>query len=915
MSPTKPPLGGGTLEGFAARLAGLPMAPTPAGGRENSVRGQSDDTTGTAGDAGQTSAQGEPAQQGQNFQGLGPLLENPDEQVFKQVEGLVIRQEMLAKNHLAQDTYYTCLVQGYPNVTLTHDPTRDVYSFSMPYGGSAARVQAVPNKNLDLVNKAAATVLSDFPVADPEPIDDSEEAEAATDLAIRFLEESASERGTNDAVLFDDRVRRALVTGSSYIEGWVDPVGGGYVPLQISAHPEAVDAKNPLVGPDGMPPMNGDYVLRYVTQSGQFTDDPSQAAPQWQPSIEATAWERTHIRVFPEDRPVERADKVIILGYTTISIGRRRWKAVGEMSPDQLNALCDWTPIRFLPLLPPFQRARWRLEDGREKERQGSSDERLFFYYHVYQRANPDYPKGADVVVSGIKGGLVINRDTLSADVPVTKGEQTVTENRCLEIPIVQITPRADPNGRDPSGLSYLEQFVGATRNTANLASSFGAAIEKAINNPYFIESTVAITGATIRDAAASGDLLPVMPGAKPPTQLPPPSIPGAFQEMYNIADQATDSIANQDRAYQGNDNAPEVSGKALSLAISRNNVGNTPMLTAVNIAIARWNRIKLERAMAKFTTPQLIKYEGDDGAYKTTEFKGVDFALVGCVSIKAGTGTMMTPDQKIENMAQMKANGLIPEDEALEAMRPALSKLLGLAADPHEQYVERCLDTWTDGPPNPQWAQEYGAWLQDEQRYEQQMYQYQLQFQTFEQYTQNSAIVAGGPPNPMLGPEGQNAQAMTAFQEAQKALVVAQAIAQQTGVDPSQLPQQPMPVQTPKPWTPFQPRPNDNEPGISALWMRKLSRLMSTTEYGKFGPEWTDVLNRQYSAMRQAAAIASGAMPASGAPRPAAAPQPFPAVSSGRASMPAQPTQPTPPPQVPQIPQAAPSTGALRVA
>ena len=286
-------------------------------------------------------------------QGLGSWLEDTDGEVFSTVEELVRRQELLAINHWNIDEYYKAVVNGYPWATLTHDQGKDTYTFNLPYGVSSLSIQPVPNKNLDLVNKASESLLVDFPQVECEPIDDSEEAELAAEMATRVLELDATEQGTNDAVLFDDRVKLSLVTATTYLEAWVDPSGGGSVPLQIKAHPQAVSPDTPLVGPDGMPTT--DYELRYVG-NGQFVADASQADPQWQPRIRASKWGREHIRVFPESQPIETAEKIIILGYCTLGEAKLRWPDVAALPPDDLSALCDWTPPRYLVLLPPFQR-------------------------------------------------------------------------------------------------------------------------------------------------------------------------------------------------------------------------------------------------------------------------------------------------------------------------------------------------------------------------------------------------------------------------------------------------------------------------------------------------------------------------------------------------------------------------------
>ena len=68
----------------------------------------------------------------------------------------------------------------------------------------------------------------------------------------------------------------------------------------------------------------------------------------------------------------------------------------------------------------------------------------------------------------------------------------------------------------------------------------------------------------------------------------------------------------------------------------------------------------------------------------------------------------------------------MLPQDEAADAARPWFSGKLGLPANPHEQYIERCIDAWLEGPP-PEWEQE---WTQ----YQQALAQYTAEMQAYHQ-------------------------------------------------------------------------------------------------------------------------------------------------------------------------------------
>lgn len=861
---------------------------------ENSFAGES---IGKPSAPGQPDAPGAPGGYDANgvqanpFAGLGYVLETTDDkQIFEHIHGLVLRTELLAQNRLAYDTHWAYFVTGYPWSELEKLPGKDQYIHRLPYG--SVSTQAVPNKAWDLVNKTAETLLVDFPKAEAQPRDSSEEAQAACDVANRFLAQDAGELGTNDEQFFYDRVQRALFTPTSFAECWTDPTGAGYVPLQINAHPGAQDPNSPMVDAQGNPTT--DYVLRYVTEAPtegpdgtpvfpegtQFTDDPSEAAPLWLPRLRAAKWNREHVRVFPETARVEDAEKVIILGYCTIGEARRRWQTVAEMQDADLESLCDWTPPRYLHLLPPYLRSRWKLTDGR-KERQGSGDERLIFYYHIYIKACSDYRKGADVVVSGVGGGRVLDKRLLSKPVTVDVGGMSKTEVRCMEIPVMQLTPVADPFDMDPQGRAFIEIFAGAVENNANLAMSFQQLVDRIVRTPYTVASTSPVTGEMVKNARATEDFILIRNPQDKPTPIVPAALPeSAFFQMFNLSDDSINSAASQNRPAQGSDRQQEVSGRAREIAVQQNNLANTSKSNVVNAAYARWCRIKLERAMADFETQQLILYVGEDGATKVREWTGVDFALVGKVEILAGTGTMMTPDMKVQYIGNLQAASLMDGAEAAEAARPSYAKRLGLGPDRHAQYVERCIAAWNrylKTPPTPTWVQEYQAWQQAQAAYQQALAQFQQQQQMWQQAVEARALSAGGPPPVALGPEQQNAQAMDQYQQAVLWLQLNPQAAAMTAP-----PVQPPPPQVPMPWTPFADRPNDTEPAIAATWTRKLSLVISSTKYEEASPEWRDVLVRKYNAMRQAVATASGAAPAS---TPNAAPQGTPSAPAAKQS------------------------------
>ena len=775
--PTKPS-GQNILTGLDQALASLPLAATPQGGLDNPFSG----TTGAPpkkkkrarrldlnnpmidprlpdGDAAtepngadpqEPTSETAPAPEPTNeFAGMGLWLNEPDSVLYKLADELVMRQEMLALNHLALDTHFARLKQGYAFSSLEKDESRGIYRSALPLGTNSSMIQAVPNKTWDLCNKATETVLVDFAQPLVTPSDNSQSARAAAKVAQRVLDENSGENGTNDIRLFFNALDRALVCSSSYIERWVDPVGGGSKPLQILAHPEATDPAEPMLGPDGMPTT--DPVLRHLTAAdgGKFTDNAMEAAPEWQPKLRATLWGREHIRVFPEQYPVDEAEKVIILGYCTIGEAKRRWPAVAQMTDAERTALLDWTPARFMVLLPPFQQARWRSSAGTEKEKQGSSDERILFYYHVYASSTPENKRGADVVLSGAAGGTVLNRQTLAAVLPgPPDGTGKPSEVlRCIDIPVTQLTPRADPDGRDPSGLSYIWLFSGAVEFDAALMTAFLEMVSLWVHPDSYQPSTSPVQADQVRESRMTGQPIPIMRPEDKPVYGNQPQLPNAFWQSIEHNASSIESIASMTKPLTGSDRQPEVSGKARQIAVQQAMVGLSRMQHPVNAARTRDARICLELAMRDFSTAQTVRFMGEDGSWQAQEWTGDDFAQVGGVQLRIGTGTMFAPEAKVNYLGNLQSASLISPEEARDAARSAYAPSLGLSDSPHTQYVERCIKVWLDGPPEgwldawsahkqaiAQWEQQAKAAQQAQLQQEQQQEQQSMTSQTQQQ-------------------------------------------------------------------------------------------------------------------------------------------------------------------------------------
>lgn len=836
---------GAPLQGLDAELAALNRAPAPDGGVGQNPglhAGPPDDTEG---------------EQPSQFQGLGPFLEDEDPVVFKEIHNLVLRQEPLAKNRKALDDYYTACKNGHSlwfNLTKIQD--QDIYKCELMPGANAIVKTAVPNKLADLCCKIVETLMVDPPQPSPQAENDSEEAERAVEMAEEFLTQDGGDSGTRDARLIWQLLDSATSKSAQFSHYWVDQTGNGSVPLQIKAHPQAQDPNAPSMAMDamGQPAPTTDFVLRYVSgevvsdEAGkiqfapgvQFTEDPSQAATSWQPKIRIDKYGREHVRCYPETADISDAEMVIVLGFATLDEAKRRWPdTVGQMEDSELSALCDWTPPRYMHLLPPALRARWKLQDSSAaKDQKGTSnDQRVMFFYLCYRRCTPTYKKGCAVAISGANTGTCLGKDTLTASVPMPKGG---TDVRNLDIPLAQWDLVLDADDQDPMCKPLAERISGANEASSRLAQSFLDAIDIILHPAYYATVTSPVTGDDVLNSRATGNHIPVLSKDDYPQAEAPRALPDNFFNGLSWQYDAMESAFGVSKASLGADKQQEVSGVARSIAVQQANVALSRMQQGLVSSYERHCRIKLQQAVKHFSAPQMIRYVGEDGAYKQEWFSGVDFALVTDVKVQAGTATMMPPQQKLQYIQAMQAAGYVGPEDAADAARPTFAGTLGLPEDPVTQHIESQVSGFLKGPPFEGWIQQAQTFNQAKAVADQQNAVAQQQYQ---QHEQQKLAVHASQPKPSEGQPG-------AIQPPQ---------------DPPPQPIQPMDQNgqpLPPPWTPFQPLPCDDEPLIASQRQRRLVRLMLSARFKAQPPEWQQTVITEYVRMRTAVA-ASQAPPA----------------------------------------------------
>jgi hypothetical protein len=776
--------------------------------------------------------------------GGGKLLEEPNPaKVFKQIDRGVIEQERLARNRDQSGKHWDRVRRGVPFSYLEKSEDQAVWEAKLAPGVEDVQ-QPIPNKVLDLSAKQVSQILVDPPIPNPKPDGDSEQARSAMDLAVRFLRADGDVSGTNDSELYREVLTLNRTQASAFVFVWVDRMGGGWRPKQKQAHPFATDPSNALMGPKldpqtqqpmldatGQPILErtADPVLRYIGEAdGSDGDDDqgdenaakevfvahaSEAAREWLPKHRRMILHPNQVRTFPRTATAFQAQKITLLLWEPLSEARKRFDCLAGMSDVDLKALTTWKPKRWKSIVPEAQRPKGDGVGGDGEV----TDEVLLFWYHHFCRISPDYPDGAEIAVNGASlggsgsgKGAVLLRDTLREDVETDEGELVPV---LMDPPVAQFRALLDVDWGDPFGMAPVSSYGGANEIRAHLYLSTLEDIDVKLHPNTYLTADSSVTKEDMN--RRDGTPLEVLTKDHMPTFEERPDLPSHLPEMLERIEHDMDTLANLNQTAQGLDSSYSQSGIAKQTAVAQAKVQLAQDWQGFINGFLQYMKIKLQLAQAKLKTPQLVRAAGQNSAYKARHFVGADLIGVSSTSLMPGTGTMMSPAEKMQYLANAQGQKWLDPEEAADLFRSTMSDDLGLDPSPHEEHIDREIADWMEGPPAG-WEQQYAA----VQQFPQLTQQYQARVQQ---------IVAS------LQQRGMDQQ--TAAAQAQ----------QQIG---------PAPTQPPDPPTPFDPRANDDEPVVAKIHYAKLSRFMSTTEYSKQPASWRAHFDKRYAAAASAAGI-----------------------------------------------------------
>jgi hypothetical protein len=777
----------------------------------------STEPTGTT--ATQTGASQEP------FHGLGALLEQADDKkVADAIVQMVRDQAPARRRRRAEAEVAKAWIRGIRGVRIRRQSEdRNDVMLQIPLG--AYDIPPLMDRTDELLEKVVSHLLADPPVPDAEPARDDDQARDASEFTTRLLTIEGSESGWNNLSLVRRAERKAGIYGSGFVYPCIDPTGGGWRPMAVRALATAQTVEDATRDPTNGEPLPEDderLTTRYVlpnedeNQPAALTDDKTQADRQWLPKIRPEVLTAEQVVLLPETcTSVGDAVGCILIRHTPLGKFKGEFAdKVSGLSQDQLRELCEWNPEDAKKARPGFvggKNVNTNVGNGSDNV----PDTALVCTLSLYFTSHYAYPKGAYIVIANPAVVPVVHKQTWSGMVelgeePGVSGE-TATDEEMLMLPLAQFRQIDDDVDDDPLGRGLVWKLGPPDEVRGEIVAAWLDYLDWSNNPNVMLPMGSNVDGADWdrRD----GTPLYYNPAGQPVQEQIPP-FPSDGKEFFDRATQAQDSASMLEEVAQGVDSPNINSGVQASYTIQQAHV-NMAMLRA-NFADGQERLWRLTTQLYRvfYTIPQILKFQGDDGAYKAREWSRIDLGSTRDVRIARGSFTQQSPEQKQAMLDQRAAAQLIDREEYERLSASNIRPAIGFQDNPHRMRVRRQISAWRDGPP-ADFAQQYA-------NYQTQVAQYQA-----------------------------------TAQQAQMADAQAQQLAASTGQQPPPPTDagQP-PVDTLNPFADV--RPVDDEQDVARIRWLDLRREMSSAGFAKRPPEWQQYLVDAYTRARQAAGVST---------------------------------------------------------
>lgn len=658
--------------------------------------------------------------------------------------------------------------EGYLGARL--DKVQDRQEAWIPYG-SAPSITGL-DKAARLSQRLVSAIFADEPKPDVVPSTGQDVAADNAQFQERILLDESSEGRLGYSYIARDAFAVAKDYGSGFLHFYIDPEGRGPEPVQIKAHPDAVSSDDPMpaAGPAGEPMSPKPPILRYVTEEGGLTDKRFGQPLQYQflPKLCASILTGRHVRMRPSTaRDIWDATGVLIGAMVPLGDVKSAFPSVMKMSDEELADLVNYRPNKAEKLLAPEHRK--LLNESKV------SDTSLVFQLLRYELPTNRTPKGSYFAAVG---------DSHLAHF----GEWWDAEHgQPMDLPVTQFMHYRQFG--NPYGAGANERLGPGNELLALILDAMLLHMDRFGDAKMFVPQS-----SNLRPEQLESESHRYIPysGPTPPVAEAVPDFPTMYEKMYGRISAEMDDESALSQSGQAQQSPNVKSAKHFTANLQQVQVLLSDLKQNTARGLCRGWRIMAQQIRAYYTIPQLLKWEGDDGAYHVKEWAGADLIGLGDVQIAQGSFTGMLPPQKAALARELYlTDHVLTPDQYKRIAFGQFNPMLAVADDPHFQRVKRQIDRWLEGPPE--------GW----------------------QPPQPPVDAMGQPiPNP------QNPQ------------------------QPMPAPPDPLLADI------FGPRPADDEPAVAVVRMQELGRVTATSQFSKFPEPWQAALVQAYQMARQSSQV-----------------------------------------------------------
>lgn len=732
------------------------------------------------------------------------MEEEEHQKLAKKALKMWTAQDEIMSRHLAQWKVNHARRKGMVGVSVVKKSDKAQWDIYVPPGATHDSLPQV-NHAADLCRKATATMFADPPAPEVEPPSGDDDDVEAAKHAERILLDIQGPSGLNEPGTARKAFDRGSTFGSGFVRYFVDPKGGGRVPIQVKAGfdlamrqarektgldpqpgeramhvdqathrevprimPGPMGEPMPMMDEMGMPMMDSEpwpeFEDRFVAPDGNLLEDEQGAAERWAPGLKREILTGRNVRFIPHTaEDLWDADGVMIGCFLAWREVKRMFPQTREFSDEKRAKLFRFKPEHADDIRPSSDSGAKPGERVKDNE-----DETLVFVLTIYYQAADDYPDGCYFVC--LSDCYVAFRDTWTAP-----GSQ-----RSLLIPMTQYA-QWDEGQDNPYKIGSM-QICGPGNEIR--AAQIGAWFDhlERFNKPHTFIPTNSILQDKYRHLPR-GHPIPINPGGEPIFEKVP-EFPRDAKELFSVMTQEMDNGLGLAGTAQGLESADVKSGRHAFALISQTHAGLSELKQNIERGYVRACQVQLQLIQAFFDVPQQLRWTGEDGEHRQKSWQGADLGDTTDVRIKPGTMTLLTPAAKAQLRQSLYVEDkIMTPGEYRDAIADDLGGYVVLQDDPFRMRVERQISAWREGPEDGQ-AQGQPTFSVDPMT---------------------------GQMIPQLGPDPRAAQI----------------------------------------WMPV---PSDTLPDVAAMRLDKIGRLMASTAYQRWPEAWRIAVDIEFANMQMAA-------------------------------------------------------------